>query len=160
MIKIDIFQPFIIAICIVVKRTRKRNRIIPIEQPESVPSAPRTLLSAISTVMVINSNDFQRGSMSQSEYISDPDRSTNYHPSNIHVDYLEKNYVEINDIITREDNECVPMNTLVSECLFLDHAARRNEKEALKKRWAIATQNSTQHRTIGNASFSHGHILL
>ena len=143
-----------------VKRTQKRNRIIPIEQTGSVPSAPRTLLSAISTVMVINGNDFQSGSMSQSEYISNANRSTNYRPSNNNADYFNKKYVEINDIISREDYECVPMNTLVSECLFLDHAARRNEKEALKKRWAIATQNSTQHRTIGNAPFSYGHISL
>ena len=143
-----------------VKRTQKRNRIIPIEQTGSVPSAPRTLLSAISTVMVINGNDFQSGSMGQSEYISNANRSTNYHPSKNNADYFNENYVEINDIISREDNECVPMNTLVSECLFLDHAARRNEKEALKKRWAIATQNSTHHRTIGNAPFSHGYISL
>ena len=158
--KINISQHFIIVICIVVKRTQKRNRIIPIEPTRSVPSAPRTLLSAVSTVMVINGNDFQGNSMDQSEYISNADRSTNYRPSYNNADYFDKNYVEINDIISREDNECVPMNTLVSECLFLDHAARRDEKEALKKRWAIATQNSTHHRTIGNAPFSYGHISL
>ena len=143
-----------------VKRTQKRNRIIPIEQTRYVPSAPRTLLSAISTVMVINGNDFQVGSMGQSEYISNANRSTNYRTSNHNADYFDQNYVEINDIISREDNECVPMNTLVNECLFLDHAARRNQKEALKKRWAIATQNSTQHRDIGNTRFLHGHISL
>ena len=110
--------------------------------------------------MVINGNDFQGNSMDQSECISNADRSTNYRPSYNNADYFDKNYVEINDIISREDNECVPMNTLVNECLFLDHAARRNEKESLKKRWAIATQNSTQHRNIGNAPFLHGHISL
>ena len=142
-----------------VKRTQKRNRIIPIEQTRSVPSAPRTLLSAISTVMVINGSDLQSGSMGQSEYISNSDRSTNYRPSNNNADYFNRNYVEINDIVSREDDD-VPMNRLVSECLFLDHAARRNEKEALKKRWAIATQNSTQQRNIGNTPFSHSHMSL
>ena len=143
-----------------VKRAQKRNRIIPIEPTRSVSSAPRTLLSAVSTVMVINGNEFQDNSMDQSEYISNGNRSTNYRTSNHNADYFNQNYVEINDIISREDNECVPMNTLVNECLFLDHAARRNEKESLKKRWAIATQNSTQHRNIGNTPFLHGHISL
>ena len=82
-----------------VKRTQKRNRIIPIEQTGSVPSAPRTLLSAISTVMVINGNDFQSGSTGQSEYISNANRSTNYHPSKHNVDYFDKNYVEIKVIV-------------------------------------------------------------
>merc|ERR1712183_780734 len=120
----------------------------------------RTLLSAVSTVMVINGNDFQGNSMDQSEYISNADRSTNYRPSYNNADYFNKNYVEINDIISREDNECVHMNTLVNECLFLDHAARRNEKESLKKRWAIATQNSTQHRNIGDATSVENSIAV
>ena len=140
------------AICIVVKRSQKRNRIIPKDIIEPPPTAPRTLLSAISRVMVLNDirgrnrndtenniqNNFSFGTSHNNDNILNMDSSV----------YESSGYIPLNNIL-RESERNIPMNNLVTECLFLDNVPRKNRQQSLTSNWALKVQNPTCIK-IGN----------
>ena len=45
--------------------------------------------------------------------------------------------------ILRDSDDCMPMNKLVSECLFLDHVTKNNRNPSLNSKWANASKKPT-----------------
>lgn len=139
----------IIAICIVIKRSHKRNRIIPSDNVESPPPVPRTLLSAILKVMEVNS--IQEENVRDAENIFNIKGTGIYHSSNVNSKNINSGYVQFNEIM-REDDESLPINKFVSECLFLDQMTKKDQDQSSISKWAKASQKATDNK-IGNIYF-------
>ena len=106
-------------------------------------SAPRTVLSAISRVMV-SSHEPARN-IHDSKPISNwrLDRS-----SNLNENGLNDRYIELNNIL-REQEHRGRLSNLVSECLFLDQTTNNKHQGTTNMKWANATQKSLAGK-IGN----------
>ena len=121
-----------IAICIVIKRSHKRNRILPSDNLKSSPTAPRTPVSAILKVRVVNNSNND-----EAENVFNIEETEDRHHSL--TSNIDRGYVQINEIL-QEDNECFPMKKLVSECLFLEQRTTEGQDKTSTSKWANASQ--------------------
>ena len=106
----------------------------------SQPPVPRTLISAISRVMVVNG--LQEEDTEANDSTSNIHRTLIHDASNLNSQKMKSGYVELSNIL-RERDDCMPMNKLVSECLFLDHVTKNNRNPSLNSKWANASKKPT-----------------
>ena len=110
---------------------------MPNDRLYSEPQIPRTHISAISRVTVTNS--LQERDADDIDSTSSINRTLIHDASNLNSQKMKRGYVELNNIL-REGNECMPMNNLVAECLFLDHVPKTNREPSLHLKWANASK--------------------
>ena len=109
-----------IAICISIKRWKRRNKVLQSNDLVSSAQAPRTLLSAIQNVRVEN-NSNPRSTAATFDICN----------NKIHSDQV---------ILAREHNQWTLLNPLATECLFFHQEMNRDQDGTSSSKWATTSR--------------------
>ena len=99
--------------------------------------------------MVVNS--VHEENVDNAEQIFNNKRKGAQHSPNINSNNINCGYVQLSEIL-RNNDDSLPINKLVSECLFLDKMTKKDPDQTSISKWATASQKAPANK-IGNIDF-------